>query len=41
MLFTLIAERYERRSLGITPNPQSWLGAGSSLLPYRRSPAAG
>ena len=41
MLFTLIAERYERRSLGITSNPQSWLGAGSGLLPYRRSPAAG
>ena len=33
VLFTLIAERYERRSLGITSNPQSWLGAGSGLLP--------
>ena len=31
VLFTLISERYERRSLGI--NPQSWLGAGSGLLP--------
>ena len=33
VLFTLIAERYERRSLGITSNPQSWLRAGSGLLP--------
>ena len=32
MFFTLIAERYERRSLGITSNPQSRLRAGFGLL---------